>query len=734
MIPRYTFELNNGVTNVQRTVHPVFKDDLSLDFAYENGQMFRRSQLSGQLVFLGDDYDYIVGTPFENTITFKMFVSYIQGGTPQLFWQGVFHLTDCTINVDDKKVKVRPQISDRYSKILAGLDKEFDLIKLTPAIQPVTVIRRPMIQIYVPGDSIVSCLLSGMQWEQDANSETSESALRDTYHFGKINDFVDWHFSGTYPVGMGGAWIGTWPVSNSNGEWRCLGNGLGVYFITYFQSYIINNDVFQATNGVRVYAESNPTTVLWEYKQTTYHTGYLEFDDIPDDVTLSPKNGSSGSLTASWVGTAVYGRVCLAAKGQNDYDIPNGDIVANNRNYKYCRPFGVTDVVVMTYNSSSNPTEWGIRPDGDYYVKPDLNVDTIDYFPVARSSWNYASIWFRQTTYTEAVEVQGRVETELKDAFTLEACIKALLSEIDSTILFEGSQVYSRFLFGQNPLMNNYWGRLVLTPKSNVLVAEYTQPARKAPITLGQIFDMLAKVCGCYWYINDGNQLIIEHISYFKNGGSYSGTQAIGIDITVADNTRSGKSIDFGTNEYYYDKMDMPERYQYEWMDDTTNIFKGEPIDVVSSFVSEGKIEEISVSGFNSDLDYMMLNPSNVSEDGFALLCCTVTNGEYKTTIESPTLQPNNIQNWQLSFFVLQAAFLISDMPSWNIKVNGSATTAKGIQRGKKQKVDIPLGYIEPNLSMLVRTGIGVGEIQAMNIRLTSKMAKTTIAYDTTQQ
>ena len=89
MIPRYTFELNNGVTNVQRTVHPVFKDDLSLDFAYENGQMFRRSQLSGQLVFLGDDYDYIVGTPFENTITFKMFVSYIQGGTPQLFWQGV---------------------------------------------------------------------------------------------------------------------------------------------------------------------------------------------------------------------------------------------------------------------------------------------------------------------------------------------------------------------------------------------------------------------------------------------------------------------------------------------------------------------------------------------------------------------------------------------------------------------------------------------------------------------
>ena len=36
-----------------------------------------------------------------------------------------------------------------------------------------------------------------------------------------------------------------------------------------------------------------------------------------------------------------------------------------------------------------------------------------------------------------------------------------------------------------------YFGRLVMTPKSNILVAEYTQPARKAPITLGEVLEML---------------------------------------------------------------------------------------------------------------------------------------------------------------------------------------------------------------------------------------------------
>ena len=150
-----------------------------------------------------------------------------------------------------------------------------------------------------------------------------------------------------------------------------------------------------------------------------------------------------------------------------------------------------------------------------------------------------------------------------------------------------------------------------------------------------------------------------------------------------------------------------------------------------------GKIEETTIGQFNSDLDYMMLNPSGVSEDGFALMCCSVVDGVYKTTIdELPVsgLQTAKMQNGRLAFVALQPMFLISDMPSWNIKVNGLQTTAKGIQRKKEQKVNIPVGTTEPNLQLLVQTGIGVGEIKTMSVGLSSRMAKTTLRYDTTQQ
>jgi hypothetical protein len=52
----------------------------------------------------------------------------------------------------------------------------------------------------------------------------------------------------------------------------------------------------------------------------------------------------------------------------------------------------------------------------------------------------------------------------------------------------------------------------------------------------------------------------------------------------------------------------------------------------------------------------------------------------------------------------------------------------------KEQKIDIPVGSVEPNMQLLVRTGIGVGEIKNMSIKLASRMAKTTLRYDTTQQ
>lgn len=189
----------------------------------------------------------------------------------------------------------------------------------------------------------------------------------------------------------------------------------------------------------------------------------------------------------------------------------------------------------------------------------------------------------------------------------------------------------------------------------------------------------------------------------------------------------------FGTSEYKYDKVEMAERYQFDWMDDTTAPFKGEAIDVLSPYVEEGNIEEETIAMFNSDVDYIMLDPSSVSKDGFALMCARLSSGIWTLQFEHFQIEDNYVemQNYHLSMTFLQPKFLISDMPAWNIRVNGGVTTALGIQRKKTQQVSVPTGNSDPNTSLLVRTGVGDGEIKQMSVKLTSRMAKMTLIYDT---
>lgn len=729
MSPDYKFFISKTIGGETRLMHPDYKDDLALEYAFEGSQYFRRASLSGSLTFLGVDFDYFNESSINDTFYIEIQVDYNRSGVYSIIFSGMFNKTDCTFNADDKKCTVKPRVNDQYNKILAGLDKEYDLIKLTPAIQPVRMIRRPMLQIYVPNEDIVSCFVSGMAWEQDANSEGDSQRIIDYYHFGLIGTFTEMNFPNqSY---FSSPFVGNVGAHSGDGEWDDFGlSADGLYRMTYYQnSTFVAANWWSDINGVRIYRVSD-NTLMWQFEQQNVTDHADDYSEIPDTFTAVSLVSGYNDIEGEKLATEVFGRWCTAKYTSSVSEIPFDDIVPYNRNYKYCIPYDGSTGVIIYRGYSNDPTEWGIRPDGKYYSKPVAPSGVLDYFPVGRSMWNYSSLWFVQTTATEQMEQDNRKDTDLKDAFTLEAVINALLSQIDNTITFAASTTYSQFLYGTNPFMNN-WGRLVMTPKSNVLVAEYTQPARKAPITLGKVLNMLKNACGCYWYIDGSNRLRIEHIAWFKNGGSYNTPPVVGIDVTAVKNIRNGKAWTFGTNEWSYDKIDMPERYQYAWMDDTTTTFKGDAIEVLSPYVQEGKIEDINIDGFNSDLDYMMLNPSNVSEEGFALLNCYRTGNIWRTQIG--TIGDSKVQNWQLAFPVLQPNFLISDMPAWNIKVNGVAMGAQNIQRKKKQKIDYPCGQtFVPDLMKVVKTGVGTsGEIEKLSLKLLSRMATINLRFTT---
>ena len=169
MNPIYKFELT--AWNTTQQAFPIYKDDLAKDFEKESNQEFFRAKLSGKLTFQRDDYTFIVSQAFDTQFVLEIFISYNAGQSWASYWRGTFWKTDCEFDGDAETVVVQPTVWDQYNDVLAGMDKEYNLIELAPEIAPVKADKRPMIQVYVPGQSVIGCFLSGMWWEQECDAE-----------------------------------------------------------------------------------------------------------------------------------------------------------------------------------------------------------------------------------------------------------------------------------------------------------------------------------------------------------------------------------------------------------------------------------------------------------------------------------------------------------------------------------------------------------------------------------
>lgn len=818
-------------------VLPTYKDDLAKDFELETNQRFYRAKLSGKISFIGKDFDLVNNAAFD--APFNLIIQWSQdyGQTWSNYYISKFAKTDCTFNNDDKKVTLQPDTLDEYNDVLAGLEKEYNLIPLAPAIERILVQKRPLIQIYIPGDSIVSCFLGGSYWEQDANATTDRNALINTYHFALCNLLKEINVTGSSTPNVNALYVGRMSVSGNN---QFTGN---LYPETTNGYYIRASQQYQLPFwGVITYeiVRSSDSVVLFRYQNVS--SGNQPFDNVEFDFTAVSGSGSSGTPHAEMATYNIYARYLLdvtTIQGLNTYELPSDDIVDYNRNYRRAIGYAI-DVGFISNNYSTTPSEWGRRDDGTYF-QPPYSIWGQTYFPIARSTWRYASIWFGYYILDEKLEVAGRKTYTLRDAYPVGSVIKSLLNQFAPGITHEETPEYSQFLYGDTNPITGYKFRLFVTQKSNVLVGDYQQPAQKAPTTLQQFTNMLRDCYRCFWYV-EGNKFKIEHISWFRNGGSYSGNPVIGTDLTQLENIRNGKKWGFATSEYSFDKVDMPERFQFKWMDDVTTAFEGLPIEVISKYVTAGKIEEVNISNFTSDVDMMMLNPGSMSNDGFGLFAAvnanaltrydsvlypgfggtsgtdglttptygirpecvgrsavltfvpynngsgtatgrivfynnagsvistrgnftadgqtkqitvtiptaataiglTVTGSVYAyfyrlsvpSQYELPFTETNvngdtyYLQNGYLAFINLQPNYWVYDLPAREVKINGSQTYVRGIERKKKQTLIFPIDT-DPNPVQLIKTYLGNGEIDKMSINLLSRSAKTTLKYDT---
>lgn len=732
MTPKYRFFLQIGEDGTKQTVRPNYKDDLTLDYELETNQRFYRAKLSGKINFVRADYDIINDAPFDSEFFLYIEKSDDWGQTYNQYYKAKFMKTDCTFNDDDKLVTVQPETIDQYNDVLAGLEKEYNLIELTPQIEYLTIRKRPLIQIYVPGDSIVSCFLGGTNWEQDANATTDQDALVGTYHFALCNILKEIQITPNgSPSAIGGLYIGRMKTgANSNNFEGNLYPELNVDYYIYISQQKIEGLPFGGV--IAEIRKRSDDTVMFRYSKATISP----FDTLEFDLTAVEGSGATGTMHADMKSYNIYARyLCDVEKidDLNTYPLPADDIVDNNRNYRRVIGYAI-DVAFISNNFSDTPTEWGLADSGKYF-EPPYSIYGQTFYPIARSTWRYASLWFGFYLMDWILEEKARKAYTLRDAFTLSSCINVLLKEFAPRVTHEATPEYSQFLYNKNNPISGRSFKLLISQKSNIINGEYKTPARKAPITLQQIMTMLRDIYKCYWYIENG-KFKIEQVSWFRNGGSYGYNPIIDYDLTQLENVRNGKKLAFATSEYSFDKVDMPERYQFEWMDDVTTPFDGLPIEITSKYVTAGKIEEINISNFTSDIDLMLLNPGAISSDGFALFAAVTPSGGGQLELPFIRQTVDNVeyylQNGYVAFCNIQPTYWVYDMPARNFKINNSPYYAMGgLERKKKQTLNFPAGTTDPNPMQLVKTYIGNGQVDKLSVNLCSRNIKATLKYDT---
>ena len=461
----------------------------------------------------------------------------------------------------------------------------------------------------------------------------------------------------------------------------------------------------------------------------------IVFEEIGTSTIISPD---------SEFAYPIYCRAITDAEtyhGTENYEIEVDDPFISNSTYKKCFGIILDDEFSISLEKSDAPTKYGLDENGKYFVRPNKAI-TSERLPIAigQSVWAYASVWLSISGRIITYESYTRKKYTLKHAYSIGEVIKVLLNKIAPHIKHEPTKEYSQFLYGDTmPLseisVNKFY--VYITPKSNILKGDYDQAAQKGELSLEDVMAMLRDCFKCYWYL-DGNKLKIEHIYYFMNGGSYNTIARSSIDLTEKFDKFNGKSILYGQSAISYDKSSLIRRYEFSWMDNATELFTGQTLDITNTYIPADTKEEVSISNFSADIDYMLLNPADISSDGFALLCpIKQDTGRYELPIDTVMLKDENaneymaqIQNYYASWNFLVYLYMYSiggDVVKSNTLPSISAFS---ISKCMAQEISFIWPYTtDPDIIKLIKTTIGDGQIEELSIDVDSRVAKASLVF-----
>ena len=363
----YIFYLDTGGT--PQAAYPVYGNDFAKVVTKPEGQEYYRETLQGELTFLRDDYDFIAGTDIETQINCNIYYTSGCGSTTeQLYFSGYFTKTDCTFDVNECNegiVKVSLSTNDYYDKILAGIDKEFDLIELEPAKTAFAYSRQPIFQAYELGANVLTCYLGGTYFELDVPSPVSSTTdLFSTYFFGYAGthlviygDNLDPDVSGEYINDVSLDTLSTSPsyIRKGDGVYKIRANGATEW------------EIYDAVGGTVRY-RSAAGAALFDTSFTSTFGATTAYSRGRNVFTRFITNQTTVGVTPTSA-------------------IPDPDIVSNPSGYDRVLAIGLTNVdvpagtdwenvIIASAGNASTPTRYGKFADdaplysGEYFAIP----------------------------------------------------------------------------------------------------------------------------------------------------------------------------------------------------------------------------------------------------------------------------------------------------------------------------------------------------------------------------
>lgn len=718
-------------------ITPHYKE-LKKKYAKESGQVFFRQTLDGKITIFGQDFEYVYEANIEDLFCFTI-RKLTSNNTWTEYFKAKFSKTDCTFDFTKKSCELKLTALDSYTKILNKYDNTYDLIKLAPALTRIQMYKRPIMQVYIAGESSISNFFGGTYWETDTNeSVDSDTDLINKYYFAYVSSGNEFVVSGASPSGANGQYAGTNGTWTNNNGYTCEAYDIvdvgvpPIIDISLFRVQLKDSSgtiLYKTGADFQINSGSNHQPVLSRDTITLY--------GVKSDGTLDNTDTCTISMTIVY---NIYQRLLCdidSINGTATYDLPIDDFAVSDRNYKKC--IGLEGgYFFCTARTTSEPTKYGQNDYGEYFTNQFIPASTGlgRPLPITRNAWANASLWYAYNELYGVWEQSLRKEYTLRDSYSIGAAIKALLKEIDPSLSHEETAEYSQFLYGDTSPIGLERFYVFITQKTNILKSQYDQAAQKAETSLEEIMNMLRNCFRCYWFIEDG-KFKIEHISYFMNGKSYSTNTDVQLDLTRVRDSHNGLPILYGQGEIEYDKDDLNARYEFNWMDDVTDLFGNFNVDVKSNYIQEDKIEEITVSQFTPDVDLMTLTPSSFAEDGFALLCPVKDGNTYRLPIVTVDLIDENknsyeaiIQNWYASWLYLIRTYMY-DMPATDIEYSSisSGLYVQRVKRCMRYSIEFPV-EADPNERQLIRTSIGDGVIDEMSISIDTRMAKVDLVYE----